>query len=283
MLKKIEPFNEEYSIKNIGNKLNEIINLLNNENNISKKIQKKNKHVSNKIGKEIYKLLEKLFPINRSITGKGVRKTLKIIKDQIPITIHEVPSGTKVFDWIVPKEWNIKDAYIENEKGDKIVNFKENNLHIVGYSTPVDQKMNLTDLQKHLFSLENQPEVIPYITSYYKERWGFCLSHRKRLELKNENYHVFIDSELKNGSLTYGDLIIPGKLKKEIFLSTYICHPSMANNELSGPAVTTYLAKWIGNKPRKYTYRIIFIPETIGSITYLSKNLDIMKKNIIAG
>jgi aminopeptidase-like protein len=250
---------------------------------MQKKIQKKNKNISNKIGKEIYKLVEKLFPINRSITGEGVRKTLKIIKDLIPITIHEVPSGTKVFDWIVPKEWNIKDAYIENEKSDKIVNFKENNLHIVGYSTPVDQKMNLTDLQKHLFSLENQPEVIPYITSYYKERWGFCISHRKRLELKNEKYHVLIDSELKNGSLTYGELIIPGKLKKEIFLSTYICHPSMANNELSGPAVTTFLAKWIANKPRKYTYRIIFIPETIGSITYLSKNLDIMKKNIIAG
>lgn len=237
----------------------------------------------NKISKEMYILIKRLFPICRSITGNGVRETLKILKEYIPIKIYEVSSGSKVFDWTIPKEWNIKNAYIENKNGEKIVDFQENNLHVVSYSIPVNKTIYLKDLQKHLYSLEKQPDAIPYITSYYKELWGFCISHKKRLGLKKGKYHVFIDSELKKGSLTYGELIIPGASKKEIFLSTYICHPSMANNELSGPSVTTFLAKWISSKPRNFTYRIIFIPETIGSITYLSKNLNIMKKNIVAG
>jgi len=236
-----------------------------------------------KIGQEMYKLIEKLYPICRSITGEGVRETLKIIKEYIPIEIHEVPTGTKVFDWVVPQEWNIKDAYIKDEKGNKIVDFKENNLHVMGYSTPIDKTINIDELQKHLYSIEEQPNAIPYVTSYYKKRWGFCISHNQRKKIKKGKYHVFIDSELKDGFLTYGEIIIPGMLKKEVLLSTYICHPSMANNELSGPAVTTFLTKWIKNKPRKYTYRIVFIPETIGSITYLSKNFDTMKKNIVAG
>lgn len=234
-------------------------------------------------GYEIYQLVKRLFPIARSITGDGVRDTLKIIKEQIPIKIYEVPTGTTVLDWTIPKEWNIKDAYIMDEKGNKIIDFKENNLHVVGYSIPVNKTVTLSELQNHLYSLPEQPEAIPYVTSYYKERWGFCIKQQDRDALKAGKYKVFIDSELKDGSLTYGELIISGKTKKEVFFSTYVCHPSMANNELSGPAVMTFLAKWLLIKPRKYTYRIIFIPETIGSITYLSKNLEVMKKNIIAG
>lgn len=234
-------------------------------------------------GDWMHELMTRLFPICRSITGDGVRKTLAMIQSIIPITIHEVPTGTKVFDWEIPKEWNIKDAYILDEEGNKIIDFKANNLHVVSYSIPVDKYVTLDELQKHLYSIEEQPDAIPYITSYYKERWGFCISHHQRKGLKQGMYRVFIDSELKDGYLTYGEMLIPGIKEQEIFLSTYICHPSMANNELSGPVVTTSLTKWILNKPRKYSYRIIFIPETIGSITYLSQNLEEMKKNIIAG
>jgi aminopeptidase-like protein len=234
-------------------------------------------------GQDMYKLTKKLYPICRSITGNGVRETLDIIKKHIPIKVWEVPSGTKVLDWTIPKEWNIKDAYVMDENGNKIIDFKKSNLHIVGYSTPINKTVSLSELQEHLYSLPDQPEAIPYVTSYYKERWGFCMAHKDREKLKEGKYKVFIDSELKNGFLTYGELIIPGTSKEEIFLSTNICHPSMANNELSGIVVTTFLAKWILSKPRRYTYRIIFIPETIGSITYLSKNLKVMKKNMIAG
>ena len=235
-------------------------------------------------GKDIYNLCDRLWPITRSITGDGVRETLSIIQQEIPdLTIHEVPTGFQCFDWKIPKEWNIKDAFIIDPDGRKIINFKDNNLHVVSYSTPIDQIMSLSELQQHLYSIPEQPNAIPYITSYYHERWGFCLTENQRKLLKEGKYQVYIDSELSDGSLTYGELIIPGKSEKEIFLSTYICHPSMANNELSGPTVTTYLTKWIQSQTREYTYRIVFIPETIGSICYLSKNLDAMKKNIIAG
>jgi len=237
-----------------------------------------------KMDKEMYELVKQLFPICRSITGKGVRETLKVIQEYIPIQIYEVPTGTKVFDWVVPKEWNINDACVMDKNGNRIIDFKKNNLHVVGYSVPVNKTVDLSDLQEHLYSLPDQPEAVPYVTSYYKERWGFCIAHKDREQLKEGKYKVFIDSELKeDGSLTYGEFIIPGESEKEVFLSTYVCHPSMANNELSGPAVTTFLTKWILNKQRRYTYRIIFIPETIGSITYLSKNLEMMKKNVIAG
>ena len=234
-------------------------------------------------GKLMHQLMCDIFPICRSITGNGVRETLKIIQQYIPLEIHEVPSGTKVFDWTVPKEWNIKDAYILDESDKKIVDFKQNNLHIMSYSVPVNKVMNLAELQEHLYSLPDQPDAIPYVTSYYSERWGFCLSHKDREKLKDGNYRVVIDSELKEGHLTYGELIIHGITKKEIFLSTYICHPSLANDNLSGPVVTVFLAKWLLKQSRKYTYRIIFIPETIGSLTYLSKNIEVMKKNIVAG
>lgn len=234
-------------------------------------------------GEDMYELMKRLFPICRSITGEGVRETLRILKETIPLDIIEVPTGTKVLDWEIPQEWNVKDAYVMNEKGERIIDFRENNLHLVSYSRPVNKTVSLEYLQNHLFSLEDQPSVIPYVTSYYNDYWGFCMSHEQRETLKDEEYKVVIDSELKDGSLTYGELIIPGRSRKEVFLSTYICHPSMANNELSGPVLTTFLAKWLLGRKRRYTYRIVFVPETIGSITYLSKHMDEMKEKIIAG
>lgn len=239
--------------------------------------------LQNNLGQEMFDLVAELFPICRSITGNGVRETLKILNGHIDLKFHEVPTGTKVFDWTVPKEWNIRNAYVINPEGKKIIDFKENNLHVLGYSIPVDKYVSLSKLQEHLHSIEEQPDAIPYVTSYFKEHWGFCISQRKRNTLREGKYRVVIDSELKDGSLTYGECIIPGSSEKEIFLSTYICHPSMANNELSGPVVTTYLAKWIKGINHKYTYRIVFLPETIGSISYLSRNLEKMKKDIIAG
>lgn len=200
------------------------------------------------------------------------------------MVVREVPSGTQVFDWSVPKEWNIRNAWIKDSKGNKILDFKDNNLHVVGYSLPVNKKVNLEELKTIIYTQPEQPDAIPYVTSYYKERYGFCMTQNQKNNLKEDNYHIFIDSELKDGSLTYGEIIIPGDSNKEVFLSTYVCHPSMANNELSGPAVAIYLAKWLKSLPiRRYTYRIIFIPETIGSITYLSQNLEHLKKRVIAG
>lgn len=233
----------------------------------------------------MYELAKKLFPICRSITGNGVRETLNILKEECSdLQIYEVPTGTKVFDWSVPKEWNIKDAYIENSDGEKIVDFHKNNLHVMGYSLPIDEKMSLGELKRIVYTQPEQPEVIPYVTSYYKERSGFCMSENQKCSLEEDIYHCVIDSELKDGNLTYGEIILKGETEKEVLLSTYICHPSMANNEVSGPVVTIQLAKWLASlERRRYTYRIIFVPETIGSITYLSRNLDIMKKNTIAG
>lgn len=237
------------------------------------------------ISNNMYSLVKELFPICRSITGDGVRKTLRIIQREIPeLKIFEVPTGTKVFDWIVPKEWNIKGGYIETLEGKKVIDFADTNLHIMGYSLPIDKIVSREELLEMCYTIPEQPDYIPYVTSYYKERSGFCLSEKQKQALTEETYHVVIDSTLENGSLTYGELLIPGNSKDEIFLSTYVCHPSMANNELSGPAVAVELAKYIlANKDRRYSYRIIFIPETIGSITYLSKNLDYMQKHVIAG
>ncbi len=239
----------------------------------------------NKIGEEMHALAARLFPICRSITGNGFRESLHILKEHLPaMVLHEVPTGTHCFDWTVPKEWNIRDAYFVDPNGHKHCEFKRHNLHVVGYSTPVDTVVSLEELQKHLYSLPDQPDAIPYITSYYKERWGFCITEEERQTLPEGDYHVVIDSELKDGHLTYGELVLPGESGKEIFLSTYLCHPSMANNELSGPVVATFLAKWLGSLPqRKYTVRLIIIPETIGSITYLSRNLTHLQQHVIAG
>ena len=237
------------------------------------------------IGKKIHEFAKKLWPINRSITGDGVRETLKKISTHlIKLDIKSVPSGTKVFDWIIPPEWHVREAYIITPDGKKICDFSINNLYLVGYSIPFRGSMKLKELQKHLYSLPEQPNAIPYITSYYEERWGFCLTQEQRDALYEGEYTVVIDSKLFAGQLNYGELILPGETDEEIFISTYVCHPSMANNELSGIAVATYLAKWLSElKVRRYTYRFIFIPETIGSITYLSKNYIHLKKKVFAG
>ena len=233
----------------------------------------------------MFSLIKELWPITRSITGPGIRESLEIIQKQVPeLEIKEVPTGTKVFDWEVPQEWSINEAYIIDPEGNKIIDFKNNNLHVVNFSAAINKTVTLEELQEHLHSLPEQPDAIPYITSYYQKRWGFCLSHKQRENLKQGEYKVVIDSKHYNGHLVYGELILHGLHRKEIFLSTYLCHPSMANNELSGPVVVASLANWLSSLTnREYTYRIIFIPETIGSITYLSKNIDVMKKYVVAG
>ncbi len=237
-----------------------------------------------KFENQLLNFAKKTSKIYRSITGKGVRDVLKLIKRDIPnLKIKSVPSGFKAFDWIVPNEWHVEEAYILNKKGKKVIDFKKNNLHLVSYSTSVNKILSLKDLNKNLFSINKLPTAIPYVTSYYKKSWGFCLSHNQRKKLKDKSYKVKIKSNFIKGFLNYGEVYLPGKTKKEIFISTYICHPVMANNESSGPTVTKFLTEWIQSKKRFYSYRIIFIPETIGSIVYLKKNLKIMKKNIIAG
>ena len=234
------------------------------------------------VGQQMYGFVVKLWHYCRSLTGEGVRKTLNIINEILPLKIYEVPTGTKAFDWEVPDEWNIYAAYIKDEMGNTIVDMNDNNLHIMGYSVPTNAWMDLEELQKHLYSDPEKPNAIPYHTSYYDRKWGFCLEDRKRVSLKPGKYHVVIDSSLNPGHLTYGECVISGKLKKEVLLSTYICHPSMANNELSGPALATYLGRWLLEKKRKYTYRIIYIPETIGALVYLKYNYKNLKKNTIS-
>ena len=234
-------------------------------------------------GMAMHLLLRRLFPICRSITGPGVRETLAVLQEYIPLTIHEIPTGTPAFDWEVPKEWRVRAAYIDGPDGMRIVDFANNNLHLVGYSIPVNSTMSLAELQPHLHSLPELPDAIPYVTSYYHENWGFCLSHNTRKALKEGQYRVVVDTELMPGSLTYGELIIPGSINAEILISTYVCHPSLANNELSGPVVATTLAAWLLEKPRKFSYRIIFIPETIGALVYISRNLIELKRKTVAG
>lgn len=224
------------------------------------------------LGQAMQRLMAELYPLCRSITGNGVRETLKIIKNYIPLEIHEVPSGTEVFDWTVPKEWNIRDAYIKDATGKKIVDFQHCNLHVVNYSIPIHQTISLEELKPHLFTIPESPDWIPYRTSYYKENWGFCLSHNQFLQLQDGNYEVYIDSSLEPGHLTYGEYYLPGETEDEILISCHVCHPSLANDNLSGIAVATFLAQSLAKSSRRYSYRFLFIPGTIGSITWLARN-----------
>lgn len=233
-------------------------------------------------GAELYNLAEKLYPICRSITGNGVRETLGAIQNIIPLEIHEVPTGEKVFDWTIPNEWNIKDAYIKDSSGNKIVDFKKLNLHVLNYSAPIHKKIPLHELKKNLFTLPDQPELVPYKTSYYKENWGFCISHNQLLSLKEGEYEVFIDSTLAPGSLTYGELYIKGESNEEVLITAHVCHPSLCNDNLSGIGVAAYLAKSLMDSNSRYSYRFLFIPGTIGSITWLAKNEE-KTKNIKFG
>jgi aminopeptidase-like protein len=235
-------------------------------------------------GQEMFDMMRRLWPICRSITGDGVRQTLAILRERLPeMVVHEVPTDTRCFDWVIPKEWAIRDAYIIGPNGRKILDFVDNNLHVINYSAPVDMEIDLDELQAHLHSLPAQPEAVPYVTSYYKENWGFCLAHKVREKLVPGRYRIRIDSEFKVGSLTYGEIFLPGVSDSEVLISTYICHPSMANNELSGPCVTAQLAQWLLERGRRYSYRIVFVPETIGAICYISRHLQQLKEKTIAG
>lgn len=235
----------------------------------------------------LYQWATDLFPLCRSITGAGVRETLDYIKNIVPeLKIHSMPSGTAVFDWIVPPEWNCFDAYIENSRGERILDFKANNLHVLSYSEPVNAVLEWYQLKDHLHTLPDNPDAIPYNTSYYKKKWGFCMSYNQKMRLsKTDLYRVFINSELKkDGCLNYGEIIIKGATDREILLSTYICHPSLANDNLSGIIVTTAIAKFLLSiKNRHYTYRILYLPETIGAIAYLSRNISNMQNKTDAG
>jgi aminopeptidase-like protein len=224
------------------------------------------------VGDSMYRLATELYPICRSITGNGVRETLGILRREIPIEIHEVPSGTPVFDWTVPNEWNIRDAYIKNGDGERVVDFNRSNLHVVSYSAPVSARLRLPELRPHLHTLPDYPDSVPYRTTYYKEDWGFCLSHRQLEALADEEYEVRIDATLAPGRLTYGEYALPGSTDEEVLISCHVCHPSLANDNLSGMVVATELARYLAGRPRRYTYRFLFIPGTIGSITWLALN-----------
>ncbi len=227
-----------------------------------------------KIGEGLYAFAAELYPICRSITGDGIRRTLSLIRDRVPLTFHEVPSGTRVFDWIVPKEWNIQDAYIKRPGGNRIADFQKCNLHVLNYSTPIRARMSLNELKPHLFTLPDKPDWIPYRTSYYKSDWGFCLTHREMLSLEDVEYEVCIDSDLKDGSLTYGECFFPGRSDEEVLISCHACHPSLANDNLSGITVATSLAKLLSGRDLRYSYRFLFIPGTIGAITWLAQNRE---------
>jgi aminopeptidase-like protein len=233
-------------------------------------------HTKSEIGAELHRFARELFPICRSITGNGIRQTLSLIGEKIPLAISEVPTGTPVFDWIVPKEWNIRDAYIQGPDKKRVVDFQKSNLHVLNYSTPVRATMSLHELKPHLFTIPQHPDWIPYRTSYYKENWGFCLTHNQLLALKDQDYDVCIDSSLENGSLTYGERFIPGESSDEVLISCHACHPSLANDNLSGLAVATFLARLLAGKVLRYSYRFLFIPGTIGAITWLSRNRPVV-------
>lgn len=237
------------------------------------------------VGRWCHALARTLFPIARSITGPGLRRTLGLLAEQLPgLTMHSVASGTPAFDWTVPDEWTLRDAYIADASGRRVVDMHASNLHVMGYSEPVDRWMERDELDAHLHSLPELPDAIPYVTSYYTRRWGFCLADAQRRALPPGRYRAVVDADLRPGRLDYAELVIPGRSAEEVLVSTYVCHPSMANNELSGPVVATALARWLAALPeRRYTYRFVFLPETIGSIVYLSQRLAHLKQHVVAG
>jgi aminopeptidase-like protein len=227
------------------------------------------------VGVELHDFAKELYPICRSITGEGIRQTLDLIGGRIPLRKFNVPTGTRVFDWTVPKEWNIRDAYIKDSNGRRVVDFQKSNLHVLNYSTPIRAKMTLRDLKSHLFSIPERPDWIPYRTSYYKEEWGFCLSQKQLLAMNEGEYEVCIDSDLEDGNLTYGECYLPGETTDEVLVSCHACHPSLANDNLSGLTVATFLANLLSKSDRRrYSYRFLFIPGTIGAITWLAQNRE---------
>jgi aminopeptidase-like protein len=226
------------------------------------------------VGREIYALAAEMYPYCRSITGDGLRQTLRTIQKHIPVVLNEVPSGTQVFDWTVPNEWNIRDAFIRNAWGERVVDFRRHNLHVMSYSVPVNRRMTLAELRPHLHTLPDRPDWIPYRTSYYKETWGFCLAHRDFQQLDEGDYEVWIDSTLAPGSLTFGETYLPGDTAEEVLISCHCCHPSLANDNLSAISLATALAKRLREVRHRYSYRFLFIPGTIGSITWLALNED---------
>jgi len=233
---------------------------------------------SAEIGTQIYELIAELYPICRSITGNGFRKTMSLLQKQIPLTVHEVPTGTQVFDWTVPREWNIRDAYVKNSRGERVIDFQRSNLHVLNYSVPISRKMPLAELKEHLFTLPDRPDWVPYRTSYYKENWGFCLRHNQLQKLPEGEYEVCIDSSLENGSLSYGEYFLAGESTDEILISCHSCHPSLCNDNLSGVSIAALLAKSLAGASRRYSYRFLFIPGTIGSITWLSRNEEAARR-----
>ena len=227
-----------------------------------------------KIGDRMHELIHDLYPICRSITGEGLRQTLSVLEKLIPLEVQSIASGTEAFDWTIPKEWNIRDAYVEDLKGNRVIDFQKSNLHVVNYSAPVDRIIPLKELQKHLHTIPEHPDWIPYRTTYYNLNWGFCLSHNEFTRLKEDEYHVVIDSTLKSGYLNYGELLIPGQTDDEVLITTHTCHPSLCNDNLSGISLTAYLAKYLVEQSLRYSYRFLFIPGGIGSIVWLSRNED---------
>jgi len=223
-------------------------------------------------GSEMFELIRELFPICRSISGAGLRRSLARLGDSIPLVTHEVATGTQVFDWTIPKEWNIRDAYIKDAARRRVIDFQESNLHVVNYSAPVNSRMSLSELLPRLHSLPDHPDWIPYRTTYYAESWGFCLSHRQLQSLSDTEYEVVIDSTLEDGALTYGECVLPGEIEDEFLISVHICHPSLCNDNLSGVAVATTLARILASIPHRYTYRFLFVPGTIGPIAWLFRN-----------
>src|SRR5882757_9158914 len=228
--------------------------------------------VTEDIGEEIFAFVAEIYPICRSITGRGVRETLRAIGAHIKLEVHEVPTGTAVFDWVIPREWNIREAYIRNERGEKVLDFAQSNLHVMSYSVPVQQRISLAQLKQHVYTLPDQPDLIPYRTSYYAEDWAFCMPHRLLESLRDETYEVFIDSSLTDGYLTYGEYLHQGETEEEFLLSAHVCHPSLANDNCSGLALLTHLAKELAGRRTRLSYRFVLVPGTIGSIAWLATN-----------